>query len=260
MSQARQHRVLTLEEEPFLIVRSAALGFPAGGDCRLLEHEHPCWQLLYAISGAMTVYAGSRSWMIPAGKAVIIPARCRHGMRMWGEVAMRTLYFPRDLDAEALRGNECRVVSVTPLLRELVLRVIEMVALDRRIEAEARLAAVVLDEMAHAEVTPLELPVPSDTRAAAVAQDVMAEPSAEPVLDVLARRHGVGRRTLERIFRSETGMSFGMWQQKARLLYSVGALAESRPVTEAALEAGYSSVSAYISAFKRTFGFTPGRL
>jgi AraC-like DNA-binding protein len=55
-------------------------------------------------------------------------------------------------------------------------------------------------------------------------------------------------------------MSFGMWQQKAKLLYSVAALAEERPVTEAALEAGYSSVSAYISAFKRTFGCTPGRL
>ena len=103
MSQARQQRVLTLEEEPFLVVRSTTLGFPGGGDCRLLEHEHPCWQLLYAISGAMTVHAGATSWMIPAGKAVIIPAGCRHSMRMWGDVAMRTLYFPPHLEAEALR-------------------------------------------------------------------------------------------------------------------------------------------------------------
>ena len=60
-------------------------------------------------------------------------------------------------------------------------------------------------------------------------------------MDELAQRHGVARRTLERRFRDETGMSFGMWQQKARLLYSVRALAESRPVTEAALDAGYSA-------------------
>jgi AraC-like DNA-binding protein len=31
-------------------------------------------------------------------------------------------------------------------------------------------------------------------------------------------------------------------------------------VTEAALEAGYAGTSAYIAAFKRTFGCTPGRL
>jgi len=208
----------------------------------------------------MTLYAGNASWMIPAGKAVIIPHNCRHSIRMWGEVAMRTLYFPPDLYAQALSDPNCRGISVTPLLRELILRVIEIGALDRRVSEHASLAAVVLDEMARAEVPPLLLPVPTDLRAAAVAHDVLAMPSEERSLDALARDHGVGRRTLERLFRSETGMSFGMWQQKARLLYSVRALAESRPVTEAALDAGYASVSAYIAAFKRTFGCTPGKL
>jgi AraC-like DNA-binding protein len=86
----------------------------------------------------------------------------------------------------------------------------------------------------------------------------MGRPAADDSLDQLARRHGAGRRTLERIFRGETGMSFGMWRQQARLLHSVSALAEGKPVTEAALDAGYASVSAYIAAFKRTFGCTPG--
>src|SRR5205814_2024771 len=161
MSQARQPRPLTLEQEPFLIVRSTALGF-GSGDFMLLEHDHSWWQLLYTTSGAMTLYAGNTSWLVPAGKAVIIPHNCRHSMRMWGEVAMRTLYFPPDLDAAALSGLHCRGISVTPLLRELILRVIEIGALDRRVGEQARLAAVVLDEMARAEVTPLELRVPTD--------------------------------------------------------------------------------------------------
>jgi AraC-like DNA-binding protein/mannose-6-phosphate isomerase-like protein (cupin superfamily) len=259
MSQARHVPKLTREQEPFLVLRSTALGF-ASGDFTLLEHEHTWRQLLYAISGAMTVHAGRGSWMIPTGKAVLIPQGCRHSIRMWGEVAMRTLYLPPDQHAEALAAPECRVLSVAPLLRELILRVVEMGALDRRVPEQERLAGVVLDEIARAEVTPLALPVPGDERAAAVAQDVLASPATDVALDQLARRHGVGRRTLERLFRAETGMSFGMWQQKARLLYSVRSLAESRPVTEAALDAGYSSVSAYIAAFKKTFGCTPGRL
>lgn len=44
------------------------------------------------------------------------------------------------------------------------------------------------------------------------------------------------------------------------MLDSIRVLAEGRPVTEAALDAGYASVSAFIAAFKRTFGCTPGRL
>ncbi len=258
MSQARQP-VLTVEQEEHLVIRSAALGF-ASGDFSVLEHDHEWPQLLYAITGAMTVNSGTTSWMIPAGKAVLIPGLRRHSIRMWGEVSMRTLYLSPELDSAALRDSDCRVLAVSPLLRELILRVIEMAALDRRVPEHARLAAVVLDEIGRAAVTPLELPVPADVRGAAVAHEVLAAPGEAAGLGALARRHGVGRRTLERIFRGETGMSFGMWQQKARLLYSVRALAESRPVTEAALDAGYSSVSAYIAAFKRTFGCTPGRL
>ena len=79
-------------------------------------------------------------------------------------------------------------------------------------------------------------------------------------IDALAKQHRIARRTLERRFRGETGMSFGMWRQKARLLDSIRLLAEGESVTHAALECGYSSVSAFIAAFKGTFGCTPGRL
>jgi AraC-like DNA-binding protein len=77
-------------------------------------------------------------------------------------------------------------------------------------------------------------------------------------VDELAERHAVARRTLERRFRDETGISFGMWRQKARLLDSIRLLAEGKSVTDAALESGYSSVSAFIAAFKSTFEYTPG--
>jgi AraC-like DNA-binding protein len=76
----------------------------------------------------------------------------------------------------------------------------------------------------------------------------------------LARQCGLGSRTLERLFRAETGMRFGLWRQKAKLLESVRVLVEGGSVTDAALESGYSSVSAYIAAFKQTFGCTPGAM
>jgi len=204
----------------------------------------------------MTAQAGRWSWMVPPGRAVLIPAGCRHTIRMWGDVAMRSLIFP----PSRLVLDECRVLSVTPLLRELVLRVIELGALDVRVAAELRLLEVLLDEIAQAEIAPLALPLPLDRRALAVAHHVLKEPAEEESLDKLARRFGAGRRTLERLFRSETGISFGLWRQKVRMLESIRLLAEGRSVTEAALDTGYSSVSAFIASFKVTFGVTPGRL
>lgn len=255
MSQARQ--VLTIEQEPFLVVRSLASRLTSGHV--IPPHAHHWRQLVYATSGAMTLTAERLVWMVPPGNAVLLPAGRVHSIHMWGEVELRTLYFPASLEANALAAEECRVLAVSALLREVILRVVELGALDSRVPAHHNLLALLLDEMDAAPVTPATLPLPEDERAAAVAREVLASPSGRHASGDLARRHAVGRRTLERIFQRETGMSFGLWKQKARLSDAVRLLAEGRSVTDTALDTGYASVSAFIAAFKRTFGCTPGR-
>lgn len=256
MSQKR-HR-LTTDQEPFLAVRSFACGYRGG--TVIQPHKHDWHQLLYACAGAMSVHAERQSWMIPPGKAVFLPANCAHTIRMWGSVAMRSLIFATRLAKPALNAMECQVLSVTPLLRELILRVVDTPALDVRLASHRRLLGVLLDEMQAAPVMPLALPLPIDARSLAVARQVLAEPAGATTLDKLARKHGVGRRTVERRFCSETGFTFGVWRQKVRLLHSIRLLSDGQSVTDAALDAGYTSVSAFIAAFKQTFGCTPGKL
>jgi AraC-like DNA-binding protein len=248
-------RQLRAEQEPFLTARSLAITYSSG--YTIPPHSHGWHQLLYARTGAMTVFADRMSWMIPPGRAVYIPAQCKHSIRMWGDVAMRSLYFPANCRAQALKVTECRVIAVTPLLRELILRVVELAALDSRVESELHMMSVLMDELAGAPAGPLALPLPVDSRALAAAMRVLERPADGASLNALAQQCGVGARTLERLFLTETGMPFGLWRQKARLLESIRLLVESRSVTHAALESGYSSVSAYIAAFKQTFGCTP---
>jgi AraC-like DNA-binding protein/quercetin dioxygenase-like cupin family protein len=249
-------RRITLEQEPFLVARAGSTTYSSGFVIR--PHTHAAHQLLFASSGAMTVTGDRTTWMIPPGRAVLIAAGVPHAIRMWGEVAMRSLYFPAGVPV--CDAGTCRVISVSPLLRELLLRVAALAALDSRVEADARLLGVLLDELAIAQMEPLLLPLPSDARALAAAGCVLANPADSDTAAALARRCGLSVRTLERLFRAETGMRFGLWRQKARLLESVRVLVASGSVTDAALESGYSSVSAYIAAFKQTFGYTPGAM
>ena len=221
-------------------------------------HTHAAHQLLFASTGAMTVTGGRMTWMIPPGRAVLIPAGVQHGIRMWGEVAFRSLYFPITAPAPAFAIETCRVISVSPLLRELILRVAQLAALDSRVESEARLMSVLMDELESADIEPLLLPLPADSRALKAAARVLKDPANTETATTLARNCGLSTRTLERLFRAETGMRFGLWRQKAKLLESVRVLVEGGSVTDAAMESGYSSVSAYIAAFKQTFGYTPG--
>jgi AraC-like DNA-binding protein/quercetin dioxygenase-like cupin family protein len=256
-----QRRRITAEQEPFLVARALSTTYSNG--YVMHSHKHAAHQLLFASSGAMTVTGDRTSWMIPPGRAVLIPAGIPHAIRMWGEVKMRSLYFPDSAaraPAPVFDAATCRVISVSPLLRELILRVAEMAALDSRVAVESHLMSVLMDELETARIEPLLLPLPSDVRALRVAECVLKNPADEATAEALARRCGLSTRTLERLFRAETGMRFGLWRQKARLLESVRVLAAGGSVTDAALESGYSSVSAYIAAFKQTFGCTPGSL
>jgi AraC-like DNA-binding protein len=251
---------LTAEQEPFLAVRSLATNYASG--YKIDRHEHPWRQLLFATSGAMTVSSPQASWIVPTGRAVFIPARSIHAIRMWGLVEMRTLYFSPAFTSFEIK--ECRVIEVSPLLRELILRTVERAGLDSRVAPDTWMIGLLEEEVraaaGAAKDSPLALPLPADERALALARHVLEQPSAMEMVDELARRYGLARRTLERRFRDETGLSFGMWRQKARLLGSIRLLAESKSVTDTALDCGYSSVSAFIAAFKGTFGYTPGRL
>jgi AraC-like DNA-binding protein/quercetin dioxygenase-like cupin family protein len=262
MSPNRQPAVaprrLTAEQEPFLVARALSTTYSSG--YVLHPHTHQAHQLLFASSGAMTATGDRTSWMIPPGRAVLIPAGIPHSIRMWGEVAMRSLYFPVSAPAPVFDVKTCRVISVSPLLRELILRVAELAALDSRVAAEARLMSVLMDELEMAHVEPLLLPLPADSRALKVAECVLKSPADGVTATALARQCGLSSRTLERLFRAETGMRFGLWRQKAKLLESVRLLVQGGSVTDAALESGYSSVSAYIAAFKQTFGCTPGAM
>ncbi len=260
MSGARQPGKLNAEQEAFLAVRSLSTNYASS--FRIESHEHPWHQLLYATSGAMTVYTPSSSWMIPRGLAVFIPARSSHAIRMWGTVAMRTLYLAPALTDFV--SEECCVVEVAPLLRELILRAVDKMGLDSRVAYDAHLIGLIGHEIQAAlelaSGASLALPMPRDLRALAVARQILTHPIHNESVEEIARQHGIARRTLERRFRDETGMSLGMWRQKARLLDSIRLLAEGKSVTDAALDCGYSSVSAFIAAFKGTFGYTPGLL
>jgi AraC-like DNA-binding protein len=64
-------------------------------------------------------------------------------------------------------------------------------------------------------------------------------------------------RTLQRRFLAETGMTLSEWRQLARLMVGAALLLDGKSVTEAALEAGYSGVSAFIHAFRGKLGQTP---
>jgi AraC-like DNA-binding protein len=151
----------------------------------------------------------------------------------------------------------CNVVSVSPLIREL-LRVCSEQPWDYAPASRpSRLAQVLLEQLEVHEQAPLELPELTDPRAERVAAMLRADPADRRPLAELASAAGASHRTIERLFASETGMSFGRWRVRQRMIAALELLAHGDSVSNVAFAVGYETPSSFIAAFRASFGTTP---
>lgn len=138
------------------------------------RHRHEWHQLTFAVRGHLEIVTEDARRIVPADRAVWVPAGVEHTEIMRAPVSMRSLYLARAATAVAPEG--VRTIAVTPLLRELVLHVSRIGALDRRKPEQARLVGVLLDQLAVAAEVPLELRSPRDPRARRFAELVTRDP------------------------------------------------------------------------------------
>jgi AraC-like DNA-binding protein len=220
-------------------------------------HFHNWNQLLYASTGAMTVRTNDGIWLVPALRAVWIPARTSHDVCMSGAVSLRTLYLKLELRC-ALPRKPC-VLGVSSFFKELILFACDFEVLDQREKAQAHLIRVILDQLQQAQKDSFQLPNPSDVRAQRVAGALMRCPGDERKLEEICKSAGGSKRTIERLFRRETGLSLGKWRQQLRLMYALQLIASKESISSAAVDAGYSTPSAFISSFRNALGTTPGK-
>ena len=164
-----------------------------------------------------------------------------------------------DLAVGAQLPPACCAVSVTPLLRELLTRAAHLPYFYEEGGANSRLVAVLLDELAAAQVEDLHLPMPSDPRLRKVADEMIASPADRGSLKSWAQRAGMSERTLERLINRQTGMSFGRWRQQLGVVLAVKWLAGGASIQQVAGDLGYESVPSFVTMFRKALGTSPAR-
>jgi len=237
----------------------AIVGFTAdyeAGDTTGM-HSHDRAQLVHGETGVMTVRTHRGTWLVPPGFAVWVPATMEHQVSAISALRMATLYVRGDAGVPV--PSDCVVVSVPVLARELILRAVTLPDAYPDAGPEDRLIGVLRDELGDLEPAPLHLPLPLDKRARAVTDRLIESPADARELEDWGRTVGASGRTLARLFTAETGLSFGQWRRKRRLLAALERLAAGAQVTTVALDLGYRGPSAFIAMFRRELGETPGR-
>lgn len=218
-------------------------------------HSHPRAQLLYAIEGVMIVHAASGYWVVPPNRAVWLAANEDHDVRMCGRVKIRTLYVDAAA-SEGLPSGSC-VMTVTPLLRELLVAAVRIPRDYDPNSRDGRLLLLLLDEMKEHQVVPLHLPMPGNKKLQSVCRAMMDNPDDTATAEEWGERVGVTAKTLQRMFVRETGCSFAQWRRQARLFHSLEMLARGEKIVSVAYENGYASQSAFTAMFRKHFGIAP---
>jgi AraC-like DNA-binding protein len=227
------------------------------GRIELDRHRHMKGQLLLVQRGALSCEVEGGLWIVPPRSAVWIPGGAFHAIKATGTLEGLAAF----VDAAVSRSlpKACCAVSVTPLLRELLVRSAHLPALYEEGGANSRLMAVLLDELAAAQVEDLHLPMPADARLRKIVDLMMAAPADRGTLDVWAKRAGLSERTLARLISRETGMSFGRWRQQLCVILAVKWLAGGASIQQVAADLGYESVPSFVTMFRKALGTSPGR-
>lgn len=219
-------------------------------------HSHPRAQLAYAVKGTFTLHTAAGAWLVPPNRAVWVPGGVEHEMHARGQaVSNRSLYIQPD--ASPHLPVECCVIEVSPLLRQLMIDATDIPLLYDESGRDGRVMRLILDEICAAPHAPLHVPMPRDPRLLRICRRLLEEPASEGDLAYWARYGALGRRTLTRLFRDETGITFTLWRQQLRLTEALHSLAMGTSVTTVALDLGYESPSAFTAMFRRVMGKTP---
>jgi AraC-like DNA-binding protein len=254
LSPTGQSRLQPFETAPRPLV-GYAHDYPTGW--RTGQHAHPPAQVRYSVRGVMRIDTPNMAYVVPPSTALVLPANAPHAVRMDGPVAMRALFLRAD--AAALAAVQTAVIAVSPLLREVILAACAE-PLDWDLAGRGRhLTALALDEIARATPLPLGLPMPRDARLQRVAAVLRDAPDDPRGLEDFAAMAGASSRTLARLFRAETGISFRQWRQQVRMTAALTALDAGASLARAAAVAGYASQPAFGAAFRAVFGMTPGQ-
>lgn len=242
-----------------------------GADTRVAPHSHAWAQVAFSATGVTRVTADHSTYLVPPSRAVWIPPQVVHTVTVVQDADMRTLYVhqsegccgPDVPEAQEDAWRRCRVIEVSPLLRELVHQVTGLDPDAQPDEAdqhrERHLAALVLDELRRAQPLPLGVALPRDKRLRHLCEAVLDEPTRHATLDAWAAESGASARTVARLFRDELGTSFVQWRHQVLLARALALAARGQPMSHIAAELGYASPSAFSAMVTRTVGMAPSR-
>lgn len=219
------------------------------------EHSHRWNQLVYAISGVLTVHADMGSFVISPEQAVWLPTGVQHRVGSLLGAEFRSLWIAEE--AGAGLPSTPTVFAVSPLLQALIVEAAVVEGQQDHDGYAGRVAGLILDQLRRAQSLPAVLPWPRREPLTVLCEAIYLNPADRRSPEEWGQEFRISPRTLARRFETEVGISLRAWRRRVRLFKAIELLGGGLSVTDTAMELGYGSTSAFVYAFRTEMGSSP---
>lgn len=217
--------------------------------------RQPWSHFVQVTEGAAIVTTPTGRYLAPPQHAIFIPAGTPHAVASRRECTLLRLF----VEPSRVRCRETQVFATDRLVEQLSLAAVAVGGSYPDEGREARLIQVLLDRIALLESRPFFLPAAQSPAFANITARLVGNPCARVSLETWSADTGMSSKTAARRFEAETGMTFGKWRQRLRMLHALERLSDGESVALVAVELGHTDLSAFGAAFKKTLGQTPAR-
>lgn len=228
-------------------------------DLSFAPHWHEAWSVGAISQGVCRFTCEGQAREAHAGDVIVMRPLAVHTASVSPHrFEMVMAYLPTDWVGHALgwpRGQSPTAVTVTrhdpPLTQAL------SQAAHQRQAADLGRAALLALQQALPPAVDFAVPAALPARVIALCQSLQADEAASVDIAALARRAGMSREHLHRLFRKTIGLTPQEYARLARVARAKRLLLQGTTLSHAALECGFADQAHFSRWFKRIFGVTP---
>lgn len=215
------------------------------------DHVHQRYQLTYVEEGYQYFHIENKIYLVPQNHLIWIPSGKRHLTQSEaGTVNLMVILFKEVFDNDFY--NEVHVFSAPSVLKEMLQYASKWNKLLDENEEQTYFLKALLSSLPHfcTEKKGLQIPIPVDSRLLPVCNYINKNYMEQLSIDTLADISLMSIRSLQRIFKRETGITVQKYIQLIRILKSIELINTGQyTLSQIALMIGYKSLSAFTTSY-----------
>ncbi|WP_228451997.1 AraC family transcriptional regulator [Chryseobacterium sp. G0186] len=215
------------------------------------EHVHNRAQLTFVEDGYQYFHIDQKIYLVPQHHVIWVPSGKAHKITSEAKTVNLMVFLFKSVFEEEFYQN-VQVFTAPPVLKEMLLYASKWNQSLVKNEEQDIFFSAILKSLPnfYKESNGLEIPVPGDTRLIPVCHEINANFKYNLDIDSLAEKAKMSVRSLQRIFKSETGITLQKYLQLTRILKSIELIdAQHYTLSEIAYKVGYQSLSAFTSSY-----------